>query len=563
MPRRMVPNVPRMTNFSGTPLGPAQVETQACVVGAGPAGGSLALELASNGVDVVVVEAGGSESSTQTINTIDQDEVEGTGYPIAASRASGIGGSANLWNVSNPSGPALVRLLPLDQLDLEPREWIPNSGWPLSYAELAAYYSRAYQVFGINQQGFSIPSKLQETAETITDNFRVESITLASSTSITVKQRMRLLQASGLKLITGAMVTGIQLEGTTQRVGQIYARTRSGEEITVSAQVFVLAAGGIENARLLLQMAGPDGTGPGNRSGHVGRFFMEHPHRRVALLMTRSDALEGFLQRRGHQPALSREYWFTSEYSAERQHRIASVAFGIDRSAPSDFGGAIWRRRPRDHPGRLGDLWRSALRSARTPQSVSPPPSHKRLAAVIRDPLRSLPLVASKIPARLSAARYRRSASESDHFYSVYMMAEQVPDPSCGIYLSKGVDEWGLPKVGLRIKLDAKTLETIDKGHVLFASDLKERLGAKVVTLIRRRESVNSYDWGYHHMGTTRMHRDPTHGVVDENCRVHELSNLYVAGSSTFPTAGIANPTLTIIALALRLADHLSAKDTN
>ena len=148
--------------------------------------------------------------------------------------------------------------------------------------------------------------------------------------------------------------------------------------------------------------------------------------------------------------------------------------------------------------------------------------------------------------------------------YSMHTRLEQAPNPNSRVMLSDQKDALGVP----RIKLDWQ-LTALDKRSI---RQLYETLGQEAGR--QRIGRIQLQDWlledepmwppylggGWHHMGTARMHEDPKQGVVDAQCKVHGLSNLYVAGSATFPTAGAANPTLTLIAMALRLSDHLKEK---
>jgi choline dehydrogenase-like flavoprotein len=152
----------------------------------------------------------------------------------------------------------------------------------------------------------------------------------------------------------------------------------------------------------------------------------------------------------------------------------------------------------------------------------------------------------------------------------VVARAEQAPNPASRVMLSEERDAFGLPRIALDWQLldvDKRslkvTMEALDRelrrlslGRVEPSAWLDEPETPWVADPLVSNHPVG----GYHHMGTTRMATSPRRGVVDADCRVHGLGNLYVAGSSVFPTGGWANPTLTILALALRLGDHLGRK---
>jgi choline dehydrogenase-like flavoprotein len=140
---------------------------------------------------------------------------------------------------------------------------------------------------------------------------------------------------------------------------------------------------------------------------------------------------------------------------------------------------------------------------------------------------------------------------------------EQAPNPDSRVTLGAERDALGMP----RVKLDWRLTELDRRSFQAFYEVLGRELGRSGVGRVRMRDWVmekgpswpSSLGGGWHHMGTTRMHADPKRGVVDANCRVHGVGNLYVAGASVYPTAGCANPTLTLVALSLRLSDHLES----
>ena len=140
--------------------------------------------------------------------------------------------------------------------------------------------------------------------------------------------------------------------------------------------------------------------------------------------------------------------------------------------------------------------------------------------------------------------------------------AEHLPHRSSRVVLATDRDALGMPRLRTQVAFTEQDVRTVEKFHRVLAAQLSATgTGAfhaydpDLVSQIEDR--LTHFNSMYHHLGTTRMSASPATGVVDRDCRVHGVDNLYVAGGSVFPTGGYANPTLTVVALALRLADRL------
>ncbi|HEY9734658.1 MAG TPA: GMC family oxidoreductase, partial [Trichocoleus sp.] len=154
----------------------------------------------------------------------------------------------------------------------------------------------------------------------------------------------------------------------------------------------------------------------------------------------------------------------------------------------------------------------------------------------------------------------RQDQEKAFSCFEVLHFTEQAPDPANRIMLSNDRDVFGYPKMQLQWRWSDQDIQSIRRAQALFKQEFaKAGLGELKVELDQGLPRM-IYPSIHHHMGTTRMHESPKHGVVDANCRVHGVSNLYVASSSVFPTSGYANPTLTIVAIAIRVADQIKRK---
>jgi choline dehydrogenase-like flavoprotein len=474
----------------------AVLEREVCVIGAGAAGIALALELAGARLRVALLESGGLEDDAET-QDLYRGRVHGRAYfPLHEARTRRFGGSTNCW---------LGLCRPLDALDLERREWVPHSGWPFGLAELRPFYVRAQRVCGLEEWAYdgstwATPERplLPLDAELVgTRNFQVAPLRFGEV------HRGAIASAANVDAFLRANAVEIVTDEAGGLVESVRVATLSGGRFGVRARVFVLAAGGIENARLLLASRRVHAQGLGNARDLVGRFFMEHPHlAAAAFLPARSDL----------------------ELDLYRPHRRGKVG----NSAVLVPAESVQRRE------RLLDSW-MALASEGTL-----PGFERALARAVHEIERAQGPPASR---------------------AVFLLAvgEQAPNPQSRVRLGDETDRLGVPRVQLEWRLSAIDKRSLLRAHELVARELARAGLGRLQILLDPDDATWPADLAgsRHHMGTTRMHPDPAQGVVDASCRVHGVANLFVAGSSVFPTSGAAGPTITIVALAIRLADRI------
>lgn len=385
---------------------------------------------------------------------------------------------------------------PLDPIDFEVREWVPYSGWPFSAETLRPYYERAQQVLHLERFAYDGAdwADPEPPLPFVGDAVRSGVFQVAAS-RLGELYREDVDKAPNVDTFLFANLVGIEAEAG--RVTGLRVATLSGNAFTVAARHVVLATGGIENARLLLV------SELGNQHDLVGRYFMEHPHVVAGAFLPSSAELPlGFYRARRRGRVQVAGYLATSDAAQRRERLLGSCSF-LAQEAPL--------------PGFEVDL-----------------------ASVVREMDR---------PRAAPAAR------------AVFFMneLEQAPNPASRVRLSEDKDALGMPRVRLEWRLSGIDKRSARRAHEILA----RALGRAGLGRLQIMFSDDDHVWppelggGRHHMGTTRMHEDPRQGVVDADGRVHGLANLYVAGSSVFPTGGAANPTLTLVALALRLADHL------
>lgn len=485
----------------------AVIEADLCIAGAGAAGITLALELAGPGTSVVLLEGGGERRSvpSQELYAGTCDEPLAGAYP-KASRLRHLGGTTNHW---------LGACLTLDPIDFTARDWMPDSGWPFERTELEPYYLRAAEVLGIGPPAFDDPDPpLFEGS--IVGLKQVQ----GRATRFGIEYREPLEAAPDLRLLLHANVVRVGLAENAGSVEQLDVATLRGTRFAVRAKHYVLALGGIENSRMLLVSDDVQAGGVGNGHDLVGRYFMDHTGFPLAevCVSDRDRTLVDYRPRGGRVIRV--------DEATQRRHRLLNCGLLFDLIPE------------------IEDTRHFLLRDG----------AWKRLEPYLDETSGRLPK--SSVLGRLA----HHASGEDKLFYRRFnLQPEQPPTPNSRVTLGREEDPFGNRRVHLAWSLPDEMYRTARLTAELFAEDLGRRGLGRVAVDVEALEGA-VYQPGFHHMGGTRMHVDPRRGVVDARCRVHGVDNLYLAGSSVFPTSGYANPTFTLVALTLRLADHLAAR---
>jgi choline dehydrogenase-like flavoprotein len=533
----------------------ATLDHDVCIIGAGPAGLTLAGELDRLPIRICLLESGGFDPDQATAGLSEVAPVDSDFDAPNEVRGRQFGGMANRWNVPIPRRGHGVRYLPLSAIDFEERPWIPNSGWPFSLEELNGAYARAQQLCGLDPLPFDTARwesesvhRLPLDASRVTTNVEL----IGVRDTFTSDARRRLEKTVNVQAYLHASVTGFEQSGDSTRVVSARVACLSGQRYTVRARLFVVAAGGIQNARLLLLPTATSPRGIGNEHDMVGRCYIDHVRVSAGTfapadptLFTRAALYDTRLV--AGSVALGR---LTLSDAVMRGERLLHSAVQLIPKAPPRVRRAIEAIRQLEKAVRAGRL-PPELRS--TFVSLGPGVSYI---------LSTAPALAiaqrtwrPSIEAGWSTLSHTRARFEQ---FELQQQVELAPDSSNRLVLSRNAtDRLGIPQPELHWRWTALDRRSQQRSLEVYAAEL-ERAGLGIVD--RFIEPVVQDPAGAcHPMGTTRMHPDPRHGVTDANARVHGTDNLYVAGSSLFPTGGYANPTLTIVALAIRLADHLAA----
>lgn len=504
------------------------LQADLCLVGSGPAGWVIAEELRYSGLRIIMVESGGLSVEPQTAAL---NEIEDIGTPLFNGRTRVLGGTSKIWN---------GRCMPFDDIDYEERPWVTKSGWPLKAETMAPYVNRASQHLGVGPyyNGTSrrpIPEGLRR--RPAANPLLMRSACWEDPAIIDFGRVLTTRQNPNLHVLMHATVTHLNTDDSGRSIQAVEVADANGRRLTVEARAVVLCAGGIENARILLYSNRRHRAGLGNQHDVVGRYLMDHPRDFELIARVGVDHANTFRDLFG-------------PYKLESSRGRHDFTYGFKLSPEQQrterlLNAAAWPYEIRAD----NDPFQALRRLARGPRKNA-----------IRDAglvVSQAGLIARGVHARLvKRQRVRRKITSIGFLVS----SEQQPNLDSRVELGQRVDRLGLPgakidwRVGeLEARSQAKLAQTI-------AAEF-ERLGLPRVYLAdwvqKERFSDAKFVDGCHPIGTTRMAADPFDGVVDANCQVHGVDKLYVAGSSVFPTGSHANPTLMIVALAVRLADQL------
>jgi choline dehydrogenase-like flavoprotein len=484
---------------SGTTL-----EVDLCVVGAGAAGLATTLDLVGSRHSVAIVESGGMKPWPRA-RRLANGKARGWPVPLRDrylhwTRNRMFGGLGDDWHGSCRE---------LDREDLAERDWAAYSGWPLAAEELASYNARARGLLGVDGQ----PADDADSAQLIADDESFSSSWLSLSPQPSIAERLgdRFAAAANVDVLLHANVVAVELDRAGRRIAAVAVRCLNGPRLEVRARHFVLAAGALENARLLLASNAQRPAGLGNGSDLVGRCFMDQVVMRAGYLVIpgRRGPLRPYdaphLRSGGDHPVRA---ILRPTARLQERHELLNSLITLSPVEVTEVG---------DFASEAG-----------------------RLAAAAR---------------KLAPGQTLSSAELS--YAQVTVRGEQLPSHDSRIRLGDNLDELGMPQIDLNWRLGDHDVWSLRTTARLLAESFGRRLLGRMRVRPQRPFNKRHFAAGGHQSGTTRMSREPSKGVVDPDCRVHELPNLFIAGSAVFPTSGCSGPMLTTIALSLRLGEHL------
>lgn len=489
------------------------LEADIAIIGAGPAGITLARALQTTGLKVALLESGGLEWSDEAAD-LGAGEVAGQRYgPLEAMRLRYFGGTTGHWG-------GWCR--EYDAIDFEARGHVPHSGWPIGKADLQPFYPEAQRILQMGPatyDDFAAVAADVQAADPLAPG-PMETVLFEFSPPTRMGEVYRAeIEGGAVACYLHATVTDIRLDDAGATVTTLTVSRDGGAPLSLSVRQAVLACGGLSNPQLLLNCDSQAPGGIGNRRDQVGRYFAEHP------------ILDGFGSVFALTPATAAPFAWRDTVIGARRFRPVFQPTDAARRAQNRLSAlvTIAEPGPKFDPATGAFEWWDTRHG---PQET-----------------------ATALARSLAAERPDKTPF---HIHALNAGLETRPDPDSRVTLAAARDRFGTRRIRLDWRLSDADLED----YLANLEDLSRQFLAAGTAVMRvapdaRERFKAEAVWGHHHMGTTRMGSDPASSVCDGDGRVHGMSNLWVAGSSLFTTPGAANPTLTIVALALRLAARL------
>jgi choline dehydrogenase-like flavoprotein len=502
------------------------IEARYCIIGSGMGGAAVAQKLAAARQDVLIVEAGGLEMNAGSVASITAEHV-GRSFNMPLTRCIELGGTSNQWHGI---------CAPLDELDFETREWVQGSGWPITRRQMNGYYGQAADMLGVPGDGHFEPGEMKSSlADRLGDfdtNRAVVDPKLVHFKKPPVRWKQTLVQlarAGTLRCLLNASALELIVAPNGSTVGELIVGTR-GTRVTVRADVFIVCAGALETPRLLLNSRRVCVKGIGNDRDLVGRYLLDHP-------------VGHYCKLRFHHP--TRAPLYASLPLSGDVGMMAGLMMRPDQQRQRRLANHYVWIRPSVSAARIDDELLLSFLAVRSARDLS----LRQAIAIVTN---------RDIAYRILVHRF--GIRPKFRFGDLFFMTEQLPNRDSRVALSGRGDEYGYPVAAVNWQLLAEDIDGfLEYARVLF----EEGLQSGQHTLARV-DDPSIWDRtlasAAHHLGTARMASSPRDGVVDENLKVFGMANLFVCDGSVFATAGSVNPSLTITALGIRLAEHLVAR---
>jgi choline dehydrogenase-like flavoprotein len=531
----------------------SDIQAAVAIVGAGPAGISLALALARANIDTVIIESGGERADVLASQSAAAISPENHA-PLELASPRRLGGATWTWG---------GRCVDMDPIDFEPSIGAEAPGWPITYEDATAEATAAAGFLGIGRPHFEVQLDCLGTESVL----RTRLERWCADPRLVRQHATDIRTNTKARFYTGLTCTGIAFDASGRQALGLRVKHRSGLECLVTARHYVLAAGGLETARLLLASIEAAHQGTGHTSEWLGRNYLGHFEGAIADIVLDGLSEDALDYRLDGAACFVRPRLMLSPETL-RRNGLRNIAF-----------------LPTNHP--LGD-WRhqSAALSTAALALYTPILGRTLQPGPVRDILLGQPLKAADlghhlrniigdVPSIFSFAlqavvgQFQRPHSpgmfvrNKTRRYSLKYIAEQSPSYASRILLSHDRDGLGMPRIIIKKSVSSGDVKSILRAHDFLDLELRRLNLGRLEYLAEPADrsvaaTAHGAD-GYHQIGLVRMGDDERSSVVDAHCTMHSVSNLHIASSAVFPTSGQANPTFLIVCLALRLANRLIA----
>lgn len=548
------------------------VESDVCIIGAGPAGTTLAREFLDSGIRVSLLESGGDKFDTKA-HQLSKGTLSGELYePLESTHLRQIGGTANNWILQMTDNQYGYRYTPLDEIDFEQRDEVPHSGWPIRKADLDPYYARVQEVCEIGPYQYSADYWAKDEMLTLPlpPDKAYNSVFLFGPTKKFTKDfPAQIFNSQNVNIYAHATVVELLSSEDGSKIERALVRTFEGKEIYFTAKQFIISANALQTPRLLLNSKRHHPNGIGNQHDNVGRYYMDH------VLIASGNFVP-------HDPSFINKLQFYDMQGIAGASVLGKLNLSPEimrKEGLRNFAGMLfpmpWSDSDMDAMSSVSELKLNlTFNFTHFPENLGPyllniirgrKRLFRALLSIFRGRNRLFRAVYESVrygvPFLVGLGRggWSRIANNEKKYNRLELLAliEQSPSPNNRVTLTDEKDELGCPRIKVHYTWDPQDIASITRAQKIMGEALVETGLGNYEPPKLPAESVRTF-WGAHHMmGTTRMSDDPRDGVVDRDCRVHGVENLYIAGSATFPTGGYANPTLTNLALSIRVADRV------
>jgi choline dehydrogenase-like flavoprotein len=543
---------------------PQAADWPVAIVGGGPAGISLALDLEQRGVPSLMVEAGGTRIDAAGQQAFRAEAISPADHgPVDRFRHRVLGGTSSVWG---------GRCIPFDPIDFEERPWLGAARWPITFDEVARHYPAALAHCRAGAAHFSADAALPARRgggafDLVDDDLHVDRVERFSEpTDFGRHYRAHLHRSRLITVLINAPVTRIVASPDGRQVRGLIIAAPGGEGRFLPATTVVVACGALETARLLLASNVEKRCGLGNERDLVGRYYQSHLEGHIGALLVTPGAAARLDYDRDADGIYCRRYLSLSA-DAQRRERLAGLLMRPTHAKVAD---------PRHGQPVLSAMF--LVKGMLLPEyargmTSTDQAEARRLGSGAGLHLRHIGNVVAGAPAltrfgmtwtrrRVLARRKLPSVFLPDPAgrYALEINAEQCPDPDSRVTLGTQRDALGQPRLVIDWRVNEADRMRVLRGVALADRALRRAGVARIDVPDAHAAAAALTRVGGHHIGTARMGATPREGVVDGNGQAFDVAGLHVLGAATFPTSGFANPTLTIVALAVRLAEHLAIR---